>query len=79
MKWISKFKIFLLLIALVGVCLNGAYGEQLETKSSPNYLVILVHGINTTHRVFMGNGENGSDMSNIPADERYPWGDLSIC
>jgi len=50
-------------------------GSQ-ETNSSPNYLILLVHGINTTHRVFMGHGENGSDVSRIPDDEKYPYGDL---
>ena len=47
-----------------------------ETNASPNYLVLLVHGINTTHRVFMGQGEEGSDVSRVPDNERYPFGDL---
>src|SRR3989338_1527066 len=62
-----------ILLLLLG---SLTHAEQLETKSSPNYLIILVHGINTTSRVYMGHGENGSDVSKIPDDEKYPFGDL---
>ena len=52
-------------------------GVRLETKTSPNYLVILVHGVNTTRAVFMGQGENGSNVSELSPDEKdYKFGDL---
>lgn len=50
-------------------------GNVLETKSSPNYMIILVHGINTPGFVFRGHGENGSDVKDIP-DNLKGFGDL---
>jgi len=76
MKGIRCFKLIFLFIFLISTGLSSVCAEQIETKSSPNYLIILVHGINSTHRIFMGKGENGSDVSKIPEDERYPYGDL---
>jgi hypothetical protein len=40
-----------------------------ETKSSPNYLIILVHGVNTPGWVWRGDGEKGSDVRNL--DGKY--------
>ncbi|MBI5699244.1 hypothetical protein HZC35_02900 [Candidatus Saganbacteria bacterium] len=53
-----------------------AYAVAPVTNPSPGYLIVLVHGINTTHRVFIGNGEKGSDITGIPKEERYSFGDL---
>lgn len=43
-------------------------------QSSPNYLIILVHGINTTKAVFVGDSENGGERD--VNDEKYSFGDL---
>jgi len=47
-----------------------ASAVQVETRPSPNYLIILVHGVNGTGWGFRGKGENGSDVSKIPEDKR---------
>ena len=39
-------------------------------QTSPNYLIILVHGINSTRAAYMGKGENGSDISELSEDEK---------
>lgn len=54
---------------------------ELETRTSPNYLILLVHGINSSSRVFVGQdrgdgkGINGSDLTNEPP-EKDDFGDL---
>ena len=57
----------------------------IESKTAPNYLIILVHGINASSRVFVGQekykengiskGEKGSDLSYEPK-ECDDFGDL---
>lgn len=74
---IRRIKLFLFILSMVTWLCPMTYANDIEgTNTYKDYLFVLVHGINTTHRVFMGNGEKGSDVSKIPNDERYPWGDL---
>ena len=71
---LTVFQIAIMVFLLTGSIVFA--DPPAETNTSPNYIVLLVHGINTTHRVFMGHGENRSDVSRIPDDEKYPYGDL---
>jgi len=64
-----KKTIFPILIIILSASLVYA-GERLETKSSPNYIVILVHGINSPGWVWRGEGQNGSDVNDIPGSMR---------
>ena len=73
--------IFFIIIILVSASISEA-GTKIETKTSPNYLIILVHGINTPGWVFKGGkgisgnkGQSGSDVTNIP-DSMRGFGDL---
>jgi len=54
--------VFIAVIILISASISEA-GTRIETKTAPNYLVILVHGINTAGFVFKGNGENGSKVA----------------
>jgi hypothetical protein len=55
---------------------------KIETKTSPNYLIVLVHGVNTPGWIWRGGkgvegdkGQYGSDVRNIP-DSMRGFGDL---
>jgi hypothetical protein len=50
-----------------------AFGEE-EIRPYPNYLIILVHGLNSTRGMWVGHGENGSEID--PNDEQGDFGDL---
>ena len=66
--------VFFAVIILISASISEA-GTKIETNTSPNYLIILVTGINTTGFIFKGNGENGSDVTNIPENMKG-FGDL---
>ncbi|OGC13706.1 hypothetical protein A3D23_03210 [candidate division WOR-1 bacterium RIFCSPHIGHO2_02_FULL_53_26] len=70
---IKKFFITFFIFLILASATMG--GTRIETKTSPNYLIILLHGINTPGFVFKGHGENGSDINNIP-DNMKGFGDL---
>jgi len=66
---------------LVAVGQNMAFAAKIESNSSPNYLIILVHGSNQTSRFFCGKdvggqkGEEGSDLNEEPNTD-VDFGDL---
>ena len=75
MKWLRLIFIFILLMNAFYI--SCTYADQTETRSYPNYLIIMVTGINSTQYIFEGEGENGSDLSDFPSYmKKYEFGDL---
>ncbi|MBI5701146.1 hypothetical protein HZC34_04775 [Candidatus Saganbacteria bacterium] len=75
------FKKIIILISISFCLLSQVFADsKIETKTSPNYLIILVHGVNTPGFVWMGgkgqsSADNGSDVSQL--DDKYRgFGDL---
>lgn len=74
-------KYIVLIISYVLIVQAMVYADQLEIQSSPNYLIILVHGINSSSRLFVGadrgdgKGEMGGEIANEP-DDNSDFGDL---
>ncbi|KAF0133365.1 MAG: hypothetical protein FD145_1326 [Candidatus Saganbacteria bacterium] len=69
-----KETVFLFIFTLI---FNFHASAFVETKSAPNFIVLLVTGINSTQFIFKGNGEKGTDISDIPNYvKKYPFGDL---
>ena len=74
---IKRFVFIIFAILAFALIMCSSSFAVVETKSSPNYLVILVHGINATRAVFMGQGENGSNIAELSSNEKdYKYGDL---
>ncbi|MFA6170429.1 MAG: hypothetical protein WC772_06630 [Candidatus Margulisiibacteriota bacterium] len=86
----DKHKLFLSIIMVFWLVIAGrGYANEtpayIDTtpavRTSPNYLVILVHGINSSSRFYCGKdvgggkGENGSELINEP-DDGADYGDL---
>jgi len=72
--------VFLIAICMAfGIVLPSSSME--ENEASPNYLIILVHGINSSSRVFVGQdkgggkGSEGSDLTYEPK-EKDDFGDI---
>jgi len=70
-----KKSIFILSAILILLFSGIGYPIE-EVKPFPKYLIVLVHGINTSRGIFLGHGENGSILD--PNDEKpeKSFGDL---
>jgi len=63
-------KIYLIILVFI-FSISATYAEKdIETKTSPNYFIILVHGINSPGWLWRGEGQNGSDVKDIPETMR---------
>ena len=77
---LNKLLLVCLLVGFIILSRSPAF-SVIEVKTAPNYLILLVHGVNSSSRIFVGQdkggnkGEKGSDLTNEPA-EKDDYGDL---